>query len=70
MSMKVPDGILVGEAFMIAYSKDKGEHWTFVNANSGAAYDEQLKTLFPNAADKLRIPELKRPVLQKSPGSQ
>jgi hypothetical protein len=70
MSMKVPDGILVGEGFMIAYSKDKGEHWTFVNANSGAAYADQLKTLFPNAADKLHIPELKRPILQKAPGSQ
>jgi hypothetical protein len=70
MSLKVPEGILVGEGYMIAYSKDDGEHWTFTSANSGPAYAEQLKTLFPNAADKLHIPELKPPVLQKSPGPQ
>jgi hypothetical protein len=68
MSMKVPEGALVGDGCMVGYSKDKGEHWTFVDATgkSGAS----LKPLFPNAGDKLRIPETKPPVLQKSPEPQ
>jgi hypothetical protein len=53
---------------MVGYSKDKGEHWTFVDATGKSS--ASLKSLFPNAGDKLRIPEAKPPVLQKSPGPQ
>ena len=67
MSMKVPEGVLVGEGYMVGFSKDKGEHWTFVEASGATGTDEKLKFLFPNAGDKLRIPEVKPPVLQKSP---
>jgi hypothetical protein len=68
MSMKVPEGVLVGDGCMVGYSKDKGEHWTFVDATGKS--NQSFKSLFPNAGDKLRILETKPPVLQKSPGPQ
>ncbi|HET6977410.1 MAG TPA: hypothetical protein VFI24_13860 [Pyrinomonadaceae bacterium] len=64
--IKVAEGILVGQSFTIGISNDRGEHWTFVDVGKGFS-QEQLKTLFPDVADRLRIPEQKRPVLQRAP---
>lgn len=66
MRMKVPEGILVGEAFMIAVSNDGGNNWTFVDS-AGGSDKGKLKTLFQSAAERLRIPETKRPVLETNP---
>lgn len=65
MRMKVPDGILATEAFMIGVSKDGGQNWTFVDSAAAREDGNGLKILFPDAASQLRIPELKRPVLHK-----
>ena len=65
MRMKVPDGILASEVFMIGVSKDGGQNWTFVDAAAAREGGEGLKMLFPDAASKLRVPELKRPVFHK-----
>ena len=64
MKIKVAEGILVGQSSLIGISKDRGEHWTFV-AGRGFS-QEQLKALFPAVADRLKIPEQKRPVLQRA----
>jgi hypothetical protein len=66
MKIKVAEGILVGESSLIGISNDSGEHWTFVDAGRGFS-QEQFKTLFPAVGDKLKIPEQKRPVLQRAP---
>ena len=65
MRIKVREGILVGEAFMIGVSKDGGKNWTFVDSGGRSMDKSKLKILFPAAADKLRIPEIKRPVLYR-----
>ena len=65
MKMKVPDGILVGKSFMLGISGDNGERWTFVG---GSALDEKaIKTLFPAAVGKLKIPKEEKPVLYPAP---
>ena len=66
MKLRVPEGLLVGDAFLIGISEDKGANWTFVDS-TGAADKQLRKMLFPTVADKLRLPEQKRPVLQKEP---
>lgn len=66
MRMKVPEGVMVGRSFMIGASKDGGENWTFVSAGSGQLDPEQLKLLFPAAADKLKIPETEEPLLERA----
>ena len=66
MKIKVPEGILVGQSSLIGVSNDRGEHWTFLDAGRGFS-QEQLKMLFPAVADRLKIPEQKRPVLQRAP---
>ena len=66
MKIKVAEGILVGQSSMIGVSNDRGEHWTFVDAGR-ASSREQLKTLFAAVADRLKIPEQKRPVLYAAP---
>jgi len=66
MKIKVPEGVLVGESAMIGVSKDRGEHWTFVDVGSGLD-DQRLKILFPAVAGRLKLPEQKRPVLQQGP---
>lgn len=64
MKLRVPEGVLVGQAFLLGVSKDGGQSWTFVDGTGGKS-QEQMKFLFPAAADKLKLPELKPPVLQK-----
>jgi hypothetical protein len=66
MRMKAPEGVLVGRTFMIGVSEDRGENWRFVSAGSGQLDPEQLKLLFPDAADKLRVPEDEEPVLESA----
>lgn len=66
LRMKVPQGLLVGQSFLIGVSEDGGERWTFVNGLSGAN-KERLRVLLPAAADKLNLPEMKPPVLQARP---
>jgi hypothetical protein len=66
IKIKVAEGILVGQSSLIGVSTDRGEHWTFVDAGKGFSH-EQLRTLFPAVADRLKIPEQKRPVLQRAP---
>ena len=65
MRMKLPDGILASEAFMIGVSKDGGQNWTFVDAAAAREGGEGLKMMFPDAASQLRVPEVKRPVFHK-----
>ena len=64
MRMKTPEGVLVGRSFMIGVSDDRGQNWKFVSAGSGQLDPDQLKALFPAAADKLQIPENEEPVLE------
>ena len=63
--IKVPEGILVGEGFMIGISQDGGQNWTFVDAGGNAMDKQKLTTLFGAAANQLRIPPEKRPVLYR-----
>ena len=65
MRIKVPDGILAAEAFMIGMTNDGGQHWTFVDSAAAREDNSGLKVLFPDAADRLRIPEQKQPVFHQ-----
>ena len=65
MRFKVAEGTLVGEAFMIGVSADGGKNWAFIDSGGRAIDKNQLRTLIGPAADKLRIPETKRPVLHR-----
>lgn len=63
MRIKVPEGTLVGEAFMIGISADGGQNWTFVDSGGKPTSRAHLRTLLGSVVDKLRIPKYKRPVL-------
>ena len=69
MKIKVAEGVLVGQSSLIGVSKDRGKHWTFVDAGNGFSH-KQLKTLFPAVADRLKVPKQKPPVLQHMSTSQ
>lgn len=64
MRFKVREGTLVGEAYMIGISADGGKNWTFIDSAKSSNKD-QLRTLVGPAADKLKLPEEKRPVLYR-----
>jgi hypothetical protein len=64
MRMRAPEGVLVGRSFMVGVSEDRGANWKFVSAGSGQLDSEQLKLLFPAAAEKLQIPEDEEPTLE------
>ena len=66
VKMKTPEGVLVGKAFLLGISDDDGETWTFVDG-SGGRNQEKMKKLFPGASDKIRLPDLKPPVLESEP---
>lgn len=63
MKFKVKEGTLIGEAYMIGSSSDGGKNWTFVDSGGRSLQRAQLRTLFGPAADKLKLPEMKQPVL-------
>ena len=65
MKIKVPEGLLVGEGFLIGLSLDGGNNWTFVDSGGISMDKNLLKTVFPLAADKLKVPEAKRPTLYR-----
>lgn len=65
--IKVPEGILVVESCLIGISNDHGQNWTFVDSGNGSITKEQLQMLFGAAAEQLRLPEVKQPVLYKGP---
>lgn len=64
MRFKVPEGTLVGEAYMIGISADGGKNWTFIDSAKSGNKD-QFRTLVGPAADQLKLPEEKRPVLYR-----
>ena len=65
MKMKVPEGVLVGDAFMIGVSLDGGNNWKFVDSGGKSVDRNALKTLLPLAANKLQLPEVKKPTLYR-----
>jgi hypothetical protein len=65
LRIKVPEGTLVGDGFMIGTSADGGQNWTFVDSGGRSINKDQLRMFFGPAADQLKIPEVKEPVLQK-----
>jgi hypothetical protein len=62
VKMRYKDATVVSESFMIGVSDDGGQHWRFVDG--AIAQDQELmKDLFGDAADKLRLPRIKEPVI-------
>jgi hypothetical protein len=57
---------VTSEGNWVAVSEDRGENWTFVNLERGAER-ERVRTLFPEAADKLRLPQTGPPEIRKVP---
>lgn len=66
LKMKAPQGVLVGNGFLIGVSNDNGETWTFVDG-SGGRKQEKVETLLPAAAGRLKLPELNPLMLESEP---
>ena len=65
LRMKVPEGTMVLDGFMVGASSDGGQNWTFVDSGGRQANKDLLKQFFGPAADQLKIPEVKQQVLEK-----
>jgi hypothetical protein len=61
VKLKVAEGVLLGEAFLIGVSEDGGNEWKFVDG-VGTLDRGKLRSILPAAADKLRLPDKKQPV--------
>ena len=65
LKMKVPEGILKKESFLIGVIDKPTDGWTFVD---GTNLDRaKAKLIFPAAADKLPLPSPTELVLEKAP---
>lgn len=60
LKVKAKDGIFQTESSMIGISSDQGTNWTFIDA--GGKDRTQLKSLLPDAAEKLTLPPEREPV--------
>lgn len=60
LKVKAQDGVFQTESSMIGISSDNGATWTFIDA--GGKDQNQLKSLLPEAANKLNLPPEKQPV--------
>ena len=56
-----PQGKLRTRSFMLGISKDGGARWTFVSGSQ--LTPEMMRKLFPDVADKIKIPPQKGPEL-------
>jgi hypothetical protein len=60
LKMKVPDGHLLQDGYMIGVSTDGGQSWRFI---SGTVGKETLLRIFPDFPATLALPEIPKPVL-------
>lgn len=60
LKVKAKDGVFQTEGSMIGISSDGGTNWTFIDA--GGKDQKQLKSILPDAVDKLNLPPEKQPV--------
>lgn len=60
LKVKAKDGVFQTEGSMIGISSDGGKNWTFIDA--GGKDQKQLKSILPDAVDKLNLPPEKQPV--------
>jgi hypothetical protein len=60
LKVKAQDGIFQTESSMIGISADSGATWTFIDA--GGKDQKQLRSILPDAVDKLNLPPEKQPV--------
>jgi hypothetical protein len=62
--MKVPDGYLDQESYLLGISEDEGKKWAFVDV--GPISQEQLTKAFPEFDGHITLPEKKKPVFHKN----
>jgi len=60
LKMKVPDGHLLQDGYLIGVSSDGGESWKFI---SGTVGKEELLHVFPDFPATLALPDVPKPVL-------
>jgi hypothetical protein len=61
LTMKLPNGKVTIPSYVIGLSTDQGKSWTYVDANGG----ENIKKILPNLPSTLKLPEKKKPVMEK-----
>jgi hypothetical protein len=57
--LKVPKGRMKTESYLLAVSKDQGNHWFFIDAVNLTL--DNVKSIVPNYNSDLKIPEKKQP---------
>jgi hypothetical protein len=60
LKVKAQDGIFQTEGSMIGISSNGGASWTFIDA--GGKDQKELRSILPDAVDKLNLPPEKQPV--------
>ena len=61
--IKVPEGKLISESYLLAVSENNGEKWYFID--TAGLTDQTLPQIFPALVGKLQIPMKKQPVFIK-----
>jgi hypothetical protein len=61
LTMKCRDGMMISYGYVIGVSPDQGRKWTFVSTSIG----EAIKKVLPNLPEALKLPEPKKPVIEK-----
>ena len=63
LEMKIPEGKLRSESFVIGVSSDQGNTWTFLNAGNQDV--KTIKKILPGLPEKLELPKKQSPVFEK-----
>jgi hypothetical protein len=65
LEMEAPEASIKHKSFLLAVSTDAGKSWTFID---GTKLDkERLKILLPEAVDKITLPTIGEPVIERKP---
>ncbi|HEX8843406.1 MAG TPA: hypothetical protein VF791_02125 [Pyrinomonadaceae bacterium] len=65
LKLKAPGGTITSSSYMLGISSDGGKKWSLID---GSDLDEaKVKTLLPEASDKLVLPKRQPPTFEKTP---
>ena len=63
ITMNISGGYLYQKSYLIGISKNESQHWYFLD--TAQLNDENLKSILPDLAGKMKIPQREQPIFEK-----
>lgn len=65
LKLKVPDGVVTTDSYLLAVSDAAGKNWTYVSG-AGLADEQKVKLILPEIIGKVALPAKKEPTFERA----